>query len=105
VDLYGAVVTTTPFLLVALLVEARAFGPAPGRTRRAERRHDRRTDLQVLVFLAIGFGSALVGLMLEIDHWSLRSVAGAGLAVGASMIFVILWRDINDLYVRHTDDS
>jgi len=70
VDLYGAVVTTTPFLLLALLVELRAFGPAASRSKRTERRRDRKTDLQVLLFLAVGFTAALIGLVTEVNHWA-----------------------------------
>jgi hypothetical protein len=97
-DLYSAVVTTTPFLLVALLVDLRAFGPAPGRTKRVERSHDRRTDRQVLLSLGVGFAAALLGLAFEQDNVFLRSVATVGLGIGAALVFVIMWRDIEGLY-------
>ena len=102
-ELYGAVVTTTPFLLVALLVELRAFGPAAGRSKRIERRRDRKTDLQVLLFLAVGFTAALIGLMTKVDHWALRLLAGGALGIGALIIFVVMWRDIERLYGRSGD--
>jgi hypothetical protein len=99
-DLYSAVVTTTPFLLVALLVDLRAFGPTPRRTKRVERSYDRRTDRQVLLSLGVGFAAALLGLALEQDNLYLRSVATVGLGIGAALVFVILWRDIEDLYTN-----
>ena len=97
-DLYNAVVTTTPFLLVALLVDLRVFGPMASRRTRVERRYDWRTDRQVVIFLGFGFASALLGLATGWDNGYLRCAAAVGLAVGAMIVFFALWRDIETLY-------
>lgn len=86
-DLYAAVVTSVPFLLLALVAtDLPVFGPAKGGSRRS-RRWDAITDGFALSSLALAFGLSLIGLSME-DPPDFRSIAAGGLALGAAGVFL-----------------
>lgn len=89
-DLFAATVTSVPFLLLSLLKDTFIFGPAPGGP--AHRRRGSIADLCIDLFavfmLAVAFGVALRELATGHNGAVARTLAGWGLALGASGVFI-----------------
>lgn len=86
-QLYGAVVTSVPFLLLILVAETRAFGPALKEGDLAMKLSDALADAFMLIALAVAFTASLWGLAVD-DPPDLRFPAALGLFLGAALAFV-----------------
>jgi hypothetical protein len=87
VDLYSAVVTSVPFLLLGVLAtDTDVFGPGPVETRRG-RRVSAATDAAALLLLACALLASIFELSLSRDDALARSLAGYGLGIGALLVF------------------
>jgi len=101
-DLYAAMVTTAPFLLLALLAEVKIFGPAAGSSRRRQRREDYRTDRSIVGFLGLGFFASLIALSAQLDHLVLRLAAAVPLGLAAFVLGAAVLRSIRRAYESPT---
>jgi len=98
VDLCAAMVTTAPFLLLALLAEVKIFGPAAGSSPRRQRREDHKTDRSIVGFLGLGFFASLFALATELDHPVLRVAAAVPLGLAAFVLGAAVLRSIRTAY-------
>jgi hypothetical protein len=103
-QLYAAVLTSVPFLLLALVAETKVFGPAPQGKHRRHHRWDAILDTIMLVALLVAFGSALWGLAVD-EPPDLRLPAAYGLGLGALAAFVHAAGRVLLLYRRGVDEA
>lgn len=97
-ELYAAVVTSVPFLLLSLIaLERSIFGPVQGDTSRG-RRLNQAGDVCALVVLAVAFGTSTLCLVQGWDTQPTRSVAGYGLALGGLMAFALTLGRVLSMY-------
>jgi len=103
-QLYGAVLTSVPFLLLALVAETQVFGPAPNDRSRWQRRGAAALDTVMLVAMFVAFAASLWALTVG-DPPDLRLPAAYGLGLAALAAWVHAAGRVWSLYRKPEEES